>query len=289
LMGCLEICAHSRTWCFLFAVAFGTACLSVHCVAHFIFARLCPPPLNREPGFLAHQVVALLLMPLFAWLGCLGWLPLQISPSTPEDRIFGTFPISEVLAPLIAGSLLLWDIPTSLLVPKLYARATMAHHVAFAVIGIISMYPYLQYYVPFFGGVIEMSSIPLAVVDVFHPKHPELETWARQNACVGLLNAFCRVLFALLFVALRTIYFPWVVLTQMLPDLVSVLMQGHARMGMVAAVVFTLSLALGFMFLQLYWSKLVIGQLLKAVRTLGSQQSTQPLENELLSESSPDD
>eukprot|EP00964_Phaeocystis_antarctica_P003993 scaffold2134_cov65-Phaeocystis_antarctica.AAC.1 len=44
-------------------------------------------------------------------------------------------------------------------------------------------------------GVIEISSVPLAVVDVFHPKH--FAELADASPTLGALNGACRMLFAL--------------------------------------------------------------------------------------------
>ena len=67
--------------------------------------------------------------------------------------------------------MLLWDLPTTLLFRSLYSRLMVAHHLALAVIAAVVLLPCCQYYTTFFGGVIEVSTVPLLVVDVFHPSH----------------------------------------------------------------------------------------------------------------------
>jgi hypothetical protein len=52
----------------------------------------------------------------------------------------------------------------------LYDPLVLLHHAGMLACAALSLLPYVQYYVPFFGGAIELSSIPLVMIDVFHPK-----------------------------------------------------------------------------------------------------------------------
>ena len=74
-----------------------------------------------------------------------------------------------------------------------------------------------QYYTTFFLGVIEISSIPLVIVDVFHPKH--FQDQLATSAFYDALNSNARILFAVAFLAVRAVYFP-VVIFRLLSDLV---------------------------------------------------------------------
>jgi len=121
--------------------------------------------------------------------------------------------------------------------------------------------------VPFFGGVIELSSIPLQVVDVLHPKH--FVVWTERPR-VAQLNAACRVAFAALFLLTRTALFPFVVFGQVLPDLYHVASRDpDERVGAAVGSV----LAVGFLLLQLYWSRLILRQILKRGGEDGSKAS----------------
>ena len=62
-----------------------------------------------------------------------------------------------------------WDIPTNLVIPSLYSPIMIGHHLGMVAAGFVGLMPFAQFYFPFFVGVVEVSSIPLAVVDIFHP------------------------------------------------------------------------------------------------------------------------
>ncbi|EOD11979.1 hypothetical protein EMIHUDRAFT_449548 [Emiliania huxleyi CCMP1516] len=255
------------------SVLFGTglACATAQAFFTLLFARLLPDGIwRREPGFLAHQAVGLPLMLIVAGVGTVAWFfPDEASQklaATPEGRVHGDFPTSDWLVSLLLGELLLWDIPMSAF-PSLRSAASVGHHVMMALACVIALQPYLLYYVPFFGGVIELSSIPLQVVDVLHPKH--FVEWTDRPR-VAQLNAACRVAFAALFLLTRTALFPFVVFGQVLPDLYHVASRDpDERVG--AAV--GSALAVGFLLLQLYWSRLILRQILKRGGEGGSKAS----------------
>ena len=150
-----------------------------------------------------------------------------------------------------------WDIPTTGLVPALYSRLMMFHHVFLTIIATVTLIPYVQYYNPFFAGVIEISAIPLVILDVFHPtRYGDV---AEQSPLLGKLNAVCRVSFAVLFLIIRGLYFPYVVLFQVLPDMAAVIRQGTELVPPLVCG----SIAVLMMSLQLYWGSLILKQLKK--------------------------
>lgn len=141
----------------------GIGCLCAQGVLTIAFAKLLPEGgfYRNQPGFLAHQLVALPLMFFVAWVGTRAWFS-ERDASTPEERVYNRDPTAELLASVLLGSLVLWDIPMTFL-PTIYSHASMGHHVGLAALSGLSLTPYMQYYVPFFAGVIEISSVPLQV------------------------------------------------------------------------------------------------------------------------------
>ena len=124
--------------------------------------------------------------------------------------------------------------------------------------------PYLQHYAPFFVGVIEISSVPLVLVDLFHPKH--FADVAASHPSLSAINETMRLVFALSFLVLRTVYFPVVVFTQAIPDLATQLQFGSdADSQKTALAASGISFALLFTGLQLHWSWLLIRQVLKGL------------------------
>ncbi|KAL1505102.1 hypothetical protein AB1Y20_008861 [Prymnesium parvum] len=246
------------------ALGTGAVCAALQAVLWLLFSRWLPDGVwRREPGFLSHQIIGLPLMVIITAIGAAAWFfpsdeATQLS-ATPEGRVLGYYPTSDLLASIILGELLLWDIPMTF-VPSLYSTTTLAHHVGMAFVAVITEMPYLQHYVPFFGGLIELSSIPLQIVDVLHPKH--FVEWT-SVPWVNRLNSGCRTSFAVLFILTRTFYFPYVVLAQVLPDL------GHlASTNSDQLVWATIAgvFACSFTALQLYWSSLIAKQIFKGTR-----------------------
>ena len=247
----------------MLALYVGVACLVLQAILTVLFAKLLPNGWwRRQPGFLAHQLIALPLMLVVAWIGTSAWFDADRPAGTAESRIYGREPASELLSALLLGELLLWDIPLTCL-PSIYSHASMGHHVGLAALALIALSPYLQYYVPFFAGVIEISSIPLQAVDFFHPKH--FADLLPGHPFLGLVNTVARGLFILSFISLRTLYFPYVVFAQVLPDLLG-LVPTRPDGGSVAMLYVAMAFALAFTALQLYLSLLLFKQVLKALR-----------------------
>jgi len=197
--------------------------------------------------------------------------------SSPEQRILNGHPVGIQVAEIAVGIQVFWDIPMCLMTPALFDPVMLLHHVGMFIVasvlaGLGSDSSLGAYYGLFFFGVIEVSSIPLAVVDVFHPKH---KSWFKflneqQNALSSLmrvLNDLARVGFALSYLLVRAIYFPYVVFTSVLPDLLFVAsLPDDDRSGASVGKIYFLAMAaLGFVFLQLYWGTLVAKQLIKAI------------------------
>ena len=240
----------------------GLVCLGSHLTGVLLFKHVLPEGTwRRHPQFLAHQMVALPLMLVCTYIGCAAWfLPSpeeSAAASTVNGRVHGVTVNGELLARVVIGAQLFWDIPTTALVPALYSRLMMGHHVGMTIIAIVcSITPWVHHYVPFFAGVIEISAVPLVIVDIFHPtRYGEV---ADGSAVLGAINMACRVLFALLFLLVRGLYFPYV-MCGVLKDMVAVMMQGTEIVAPMITVVCGVSMTL----LQLYWGTLIVKQLKK--------------------------
>ena len=147
----------------------GIACATAQCALWLLFTfALGDGPWRREPGFTAHQVVC---FPIMIYLTYLGLSSFGANSDTPVSRVFEPHPVGTVMTKIVLGELLLWDIPTGLLVKSLREPLMVTHHVGMALTAMVGLYPLFSYYALFFYGVIEVSGIFLSFVDVFHPKH----------------------------------------------------------------------------------------------------------------------
>ena len=243
----------------------GFACLGGQLAFSALFMVLPTGPWSRMPGFLGHQCVAFPLMFYMAYLGSAAFFtPSEAAVArsqTLDGRMHAEDPTGLLLSQIIVGMQLLWDIPTTILIKDLYSPLMLVHHVGMAVLAVVCLVSQFgQSYLPFFTGVVELSSIPLAIVDIFHPS--KFGSYAEASACLGTLNLVCRLLFVLSFLAIRGLMFPFIALFRATPDLLSLLASGDD--GWFAPAL-GLVIAAGFTGLQLHWGSLILKQLIKMV------------------------
>lgn len=259
------------------ALIFGFGALLVQCVLALVFSKLpVKGPWSAVPGFTAHQLITLPLYAYVAFVGCEVYFSDDARATKHASGFYGVQKrclepnaIGGFLGKVTAGTMLLWDLPTAAVVKSLRDPPVMVHHFLMAGLALLSLRPLMQYYIVFFFGVIETSSVPLQLVDFFHPRQVEWNAFAKRHKVVDSLNTAVRLTFAGLYVLFRMVLFPAVMLPGVLLDALS-LLKSHGRpssAGMalpspttlyviiVAASVLTL--------LQLYWGVLIVRQGMK--------------------------
>ena len=185
------------------------------------------------------------------------------------------YPQGIYFGQLVIGGMLFWDIPTGFLSDGMGDPIMHVHHigmflVAGITVGVFTSQPIGSCYAPFFFGVIEVSSIPLAIVDIFHPKRKAWYDYHVSIRTLVTINDISRGLFAVLFILIRAMYFPYVVLTQVLPDFwkqANKTTKENSTMtaGDTSALWAIMILSLLFSALQLYWGTMVVQQIVKAL------------------------
>lgn len=241
-------------------------------------------PWTYLPAFTAHQLVALPLMIILSYVGWRDWF---FSPNgydegaTASDRIFGYSNPNDISLAIGSGAILLWDTPTGLLSPPLRDPLMLAHHVGMFLVAATMSGTFCSggnmigyYYVPFYFGVIELSGIPLTYVDLFHPRYEHYNKWLNAKHSNKKTAAFQKMLkdvndvaqkvFALTFLALRGIYFPYVSFSKAIPDLMKAfenppngvpMWTGYFLVGMISL----------FALLQAYWGLIIAKKVKKAL------------------------
>lgn len=254
-----------------FAVQIGLACFTSQCTIVVLLKILdripyTAGPWSRRAGFTAHQIVT---FPVLAYLTAQGlqlWLYETPATTTATDRMLGNNAHGH-LSEFVLGMMAFWDIPTSLLTRELRNPAMLLHHVvmfftAATALGFLSKgRPLMAYYAPFYFGAIELSSLPLLVVDLFHPKHKDWQAWLTAPTAPKWLsgvNEVARVAFAVLFLLVRVCWFPYVSVLGVLRDVTQV-NGGSAMPGLY----FMAACNVFFSALQIYWGSLVIAQIIK--------------------------
>lgn len=261
-----------------FAVQVGLSCATLQVVLYLLFSTktLGTGPWAETPSFTAHQIVVL---PVLLYLSMQGLREIEFGGSdTAVERL--TAPRHFHFSEFVLGMMFFWDIPTGLLTPALREIPMVLHHIgmfstAAIAMGILSNgTPILGYYAPFYFGLVELSSLPLIVVDIFHPKHKvwhKYLTSTERPPWIMKLNELSRLVFAFSFLLVRTMAFPYVSVVGVLADVLEVTSLPLEERNNVPDLPLLIMAFLNvlFSFLQLYWGSLLIRQIIKLIRGSG--------------------
>jgi len=116
----------------------------------------------------------------------------------PPDKITGFLQFIPFSAAQLGYNM--WSIPMGVLVIG-ESKAMLGHHVAALIISFLANFFTVgyRYYSPFFLGVYELSSVPLAIMNSFK-KNRE---WANKNSPISFVTA--KVMFAVFYLVIRVI------------------------------------------------------------------------------------
>jgi TLC domain len=254
-----------------FAVQVGLTCMVAQIVLYTLFATeffglwKTGGPWSKMPGFTAHQVVTI---PVLVYLSLQGLREFGHGDVvTAVDRLTG--PRHGHLSEFVLGMMFFWDIPTGLSTPALRDIPMVFHHFGMCVTAAVTMgvlshgQPICGFYGPFFFGLIELSSLPLIFVDIFHPKHKAWHAYLTSNErspWIMHLNDVSRLVFAASFLVLRTICFPYVTVVYVLVDVWKVTALPLEQRNDVPNLPLFIIAAFNVLFscLQLYWGTYVV-------------------------------
>ena len=192
------------------------------------------------------------------------------------DRVVTPPPTQhQHLCEFMLGMMIFWDIPAALLTPALRQPQMILHHIGMITLAAFSMGIFsngvqlFEYYIPFYFGFIEISSLPLTIVDLFHPRHKAWKAYLTSDERPKWLMTFnkgCRLVFAILFMLIRTLAFPYVSVMGTMSDVRHITsLPLDQRKGVPNFPLIVMSvLNILFSALQLYWGSLILPQLWKA-------------------------
>mmetsp|Transcript_114339 Transcript_114339/g.210170 ORF Transcript_114339/g.210170 Transcript_114339/m.210170 type:complete len:282 (+) Transcript_114339:79-924(+) len=210
-----------------------------------------------KPIAAAHQVVVIVPFTFLAVRGTWLWFfDPDFVAAFDEDKVFGKYlPSLEFVCVMLAFQI--WDFSSTFAMCKeLKGQAQhIAHHASVILLccsAVLSgTHGFLLYYAPFFFGVAEISSLPLAFMDLFKYSKPLAEAYP-----VVFENV--RTSFAVLFLLLRCIYWPFVSV-----DFWRAMLASDAPLGLqILWYFFNLALTL----LQFYWGSLVVKGIIKMLK-----------------------
>ena len=269
------------------ATHIGITCLFAQVTLTLLFnkrTRILPDgPWNNLTMYTAHSVVAFPFMVILTYIGCRDWFFDRdaYGSSTATDRIFGYSNPRDIPLNYGSGAILLWDVPMGFISPPLQDPIMWAHHVGMFLVASVMNGQFCEhgnmigyYYAPYYFGVIELSSIFLSYVDIFHPKYKHYYNWLngkqtdkksiKLQRLLNSVNEVARLLFAVTFLAFRGIYFPIVTFSRAIPDLIEAYETPPDGVPLWTYYFLTAMMGL-FAVLQAYWGLLISKQIVKAL------------------------
>jgi len=195
-------------------------------------------------NLLAYNIIAVSYACYSALVGTRAWFDGSAADvgDSLHDRIYG---YSESAATISALTIAyeLYNTIAVLFLHEYRNAAFIGHHSTTFVLGLLVSYPFLHYYVLFFFGVTAISSAPLAMVELMHILK------------LSKVEVFCRGLFCIFFLAIRTVYWPIVSYYFWADELAA--LNGAVPVHSYFSHIFLLVANIFLTALQFYWTKVI--------------------------------
>jgi len=165
---------------------------SLWMILSFLFRRV--PAFKEKPKGTAHQFLVFVPFVFLAAKGTYMWFfDKEFAAAFKDDKIYGNYQDAQNLVQVMFA-FQIWDFVTTLVTKELRAAPHLCHHGASATLALIGLlngpHGFLMYYGAFFFGVSEISSMPLAFVDLFRMNKDLASQYPK-------INEACRVSFAI--------------------------------------------------------------------------------------------
>mmetsp|Transcript_22435 Transcript_22435/g.32719 ORF Transcript_22435/g.32719 Transcript_22435/m.32719 type:complete len:267 (+) Transcript_22435:90-890(+) len=212
---------------------------------------------SRGSDIMAFLIVAGICVTYLGIVGVIAWFELEPSwdyDTLKKDNIYGRaqFVEDHLIMPMMSYQG--WNLLLCLFNNDLRDPAMIGHHLVTGSLAYFGIHPYVHYYGLFFFGFAELTNIPLTLVDMFK-YFPDLKEK------MPVLNEFCRITFAVSFIIVRLIMWPYISYGFWVGAL-DLLRTGRAHSTFVVAVFFGANLFLTG--LQFLWGSKIFGFLFKS-------------------------
>lgn len=162
---------------------------------------------SRASDIMAFEIMAGLCVLYLAVMGSIAYfdlMPDQFDYNLITDDIFygkSQFVENHLIAPMISYQG--WNFLLCLFNADLRDPAMIGHHVVTGTLAYMGLHPYLHGRAMFFFGFAEFTNVPLTFVDIF-------KYFPALKERFSLVNEVSRVVFALSFIIIRLIIWPFV-------------------------------------------------------------------------------
>ena len=181
----------------------------LYVVFHFACSVVLTDTQSQISSVLAFKMVCIVMS---GW--CAIWGVLSQNPSTEigaevaavatsaHGRLYGCswHVMHCILLPMAVHSF--WECVACVAIKDFREPLMIMHHALIGTLGVFAFYPFALYYDSFFLGVCELSTFALGFMDTFK-RVPALQHQYPKT------NEVSRVVFALMFIAVRLIYWPF--------------------------------------------------------------------------------
>lgn len=161
-------------------------------------------PFKGKALLAAHHIAMVAPFAYLSYQGVVHWNTSSKGvPDDPSSRLFFRVKGADCFAPTMLG-LQIFDLTTTVLVPGMAKADAVAHHlVALLLAYWLASTHFLNYWEPFYFGLLEVSSVPLCFVDLFR-------AFPKVAKRYDGLNEAIRLSFAASFLTVRCLAMPYV-------------------------------------------------------------------------------
>ena len=169
-----------------------------------LLQRLIPSISRREAALVAYNLAAVSPNIYMAYVGCYTYWADEgaaVAHASAHGRLYAPLaPAASMISVCIAYEL--WNTLAAFALPEYRTAAYVGHHASTLCLALLCTAPFLHYYSLFFLGPPSVSSVLLGLVDIF--RHTGLHSYLPTT------NLVVRLLFALAFLATRSVMWPYV-------------------------------------------------------------------------------
>lgn len=233
--------------------------LLLQVVLQLLFSFSSSERLSKAAALVAHQYVVSVPFAYATIRGVQLFLfdeaVAALAAGTYLDRLYGFLPATWDLTRFFLG-FQMYDLLATVLVPDLRKFEHCLHHVLSLLTALAGTSgPYMQFYAPFFFGFVEVSSVPLAWVDLFRMLPPA------KGTLLSAVNEVVRIAFAVSFLPIRCVIFPGMLIYYLFPDMWAAYTADDVRAPISLGWFMVSGTALAS--LQLYWGTKIVRILAK--------------------------
>ena len=196
--------------------------------------------------YVAYQVICVLNLITVSWLGFYG--SFYDMGTTVEDHFYGSSKSARQLL-FAMKNYMIWNTIVSLGIAECRTISMLLHHVTCILLAYLGEYPYLQYYAFFYAGLIEISSIPLSIIDL-----DKAITLNKNRKVVDI----AKIWFAASFIIIRIILFTYVNCLFYIDLFTQPALDAYATTFLIGN--------LGMTSLQYYWFSKIVKQIQKTLK-----------------------